>query len=121
MSGGLFAPRFHDQTCSKRPLCGATNGISVASVLSPFKVAQDNPDSSIRSVAVTRTFYAVLYPLAKCRHFRRHLNTDFLQKPHKKAWRRGSESNRRIRLLQSPALPLGYPAVRTAFAESKAV
>jgi hypothetical protein len=25
-------------------------------------------------------------------------------------WRRGSESNRRIRLLQSPALPLGYPA-----------
>src|SRR5437764_889636 len=26
-------------------------------------------------------------------------------------WRRGSESNRRIRLLQSPALPLGYPAV----------
>src|SRR5581483_115204 len=27
-------------------------------------------------------------------------------------WRRGSESNRRIRLLQSPALPLGYPAVR---------
>ena len=28
-------------------------------------------------------------------------------------WRRGSESNRRIRLLQSPALPLGYPAVRT--------
>ena len=27
-------------------------------------------------------------------------------------WRRGSESNRRIRLLQSPALPLGYPATR---------
>ena len=27
-------------------------------------------------------------------------------------WRRGSESNRRIRLLQSPALPLGYPAIR---------
>src|SRR5690349_10283423 len=27
-----------------------------------------------------------------------------------KFWRRGSESNRRIRLLQSPALPLGYPA-----------
>ena len=25
-------------------------------------------------------------------------------------WRRGSESNRRMRLLQSPALPLGYPA-----------
>src|SRR2546429_1093688 len=32
-------------------------------------------------------------------------NTDF-----QGAWRRGSESNRRIRLLQSPALPLGYPA-----------
>ena len=28
-----------------------------------------------------------------------------------RVWRRGSESNRRIRLLQSPALPLGYPAV----------
>ncbi len=27
-------------------------------------------------------------------------------------WRRGSESNRRMRLLQSPALPLGYPAAR---------
>ena len=27
-------------------------------------------------------------------------------------WRRGSESNRRIRLLQSPALPLGYPAIQ---------
>ena len=27
-------------------------------------------------------------------------------------WRRGSESNRRMRLLQSPALPLGYPAIR---------
>lgn len=26
-------------------------------------------------------------------------------------WRRGSESNRRMRLLQSPALPLGYPAI----------
>src|SRR6266545_4449940 len=26
------------------------------------------------------------------------------------SWRRGSESNRRMRLLQSPALPLGYPA-----------
>ena len=26
-------------------------------------------------------------------------------------WRRGSESNRRMGLLQSPALPLGYPAV----------
>jgi hypothetical protein len=26
------------------------------------------------------------------------------------SWRRGSESNRRIGLLQSPALPLGYPA-----------
>src|ERR1044071_2177579 len=33
-------------------------------------------------------------------------------------WRRGSESNRRIRLLQSPALPLGYPA---AFVERKIV
>ncbi len=30
------------------------------------------------------------------------------------SWRRGSESNRRIRLLQSPALPLGYPAASTA-------
>ena len=30
------------------------------------------------------------------------------------SWRRGSESNRRIRLLQSPALPLGYPAVKGA-------
>src|SRR5690606_22482622 len=29
------------------------------------------------------------------------------------SWRRGSESNRRIRLLQSPALPLGYPAVES--------
>jgi hypothetical protein len=28
-----------------------------------------------------------------------------------KNWRRGSESNRRIELLQSPALPLGYPAI----------
>gem|GEM_PF-3746753 len=27
-------------------------------------------------------------------------------------WRRGSESNRRIRVLQTPALPLGYPAVK---------
>src|ERR1017187_3157897 len=27
-------------------------------------------------------------------------------------WRRGSESNRRMRLLQSPALPLGYPATQ---------
>jgi hypothetical protein len=26
-------------------------------------------------------------------------------------WRRGSESNRRMGLLQSPALPLGYPAM----------
>jgi hypothetical protein len=37
------------------------------------------------------------------------------RKPHKKAgfgWRRGSESNRRIQLLQSRALPLGYPAIR---------
>ena len=29
---------------------------------------------------------------------------------HGSDWRRGSESNRRMRLLQSPALPLGYPA-----------
>src|SRR5690349_605142 len=29
-----------------------------------------------------------------------------------KDWRRGSESNRRMRLLQSPALPLGYPATQ---------
>ncbi len=29
-------------------------------------------------------------------------------------WRRGSESNRRMRLLQSPALPLGYPAPMTS-------
>ena len=28
----------------------------------------------------------------------------------KKIWRRGSESNRRMQLLQSRALPLGYPA-----------
>lgn len=27
-----------------------------------------------------------------------------------KVWRRGSESNRRMQLLQSRALPLGYPA-----------
>lgn len=27
-------------------------------------------------------------------------------------WRRGSESNRRMGLLQSPALPLGYPAIK---------
>src|ERR1700733_578744 len=27
-----------------------------------------------------------------------------------KTWRRGSESNRRMQLLQSRALPLGYPA-----------
>ncbi len=26
-------------------------------------------------------------------------------------WRRGTESNRRMGLLQSPALPLGYPAI----------
>ena len=32
--------------------------------------------------------------------------------PSTNEWRRGSESNRRIRLLQSPALPLGYPATR---------
>ena len=31
---------------------------------------------------------------------------------HGSDWRRGSESNRRMRLLQSPALPLGYPATR---------
>ena len=30
-------------------------------------------------------------------------------------WRRGSESNRRMRLLQSPALPLGYPATGRAW------
>src|SRR5450759_4641136 len=29
-------------------------------------------------------------------------------------WRRGSESNRRMRLLQSPALPLGYPATQNS-------
>src|SRR5262245_56185676 len=28
-------------------------------------------------------------------------------------WRRGSESNRRMQLLQSRALPLGYPATRS--------
>ena len=28
----------------------------------------------------------------------------------KEVWRRGTESNRRMGLLQSPALPLGYPA-----------
>ena len=32
--------------------------------------------------------------------------------PASEGWRRGSESNRRMRLLQSPALPLGYPATR---------
>ena len=30
--------------------------------------------------------------------------------PKHQSWRRRSESNRRMRLLQSPALPLGYPA-----------
>ncbi len=35
-------------------------------------------------------------------------------------WRRGSELNRRIRLLQSPALPLGYPAIaKIKIAESQ--
>jgi hypothetical protein len=29
--------------------------------------------------------------------------------------RRGSESNRRMGLLQSPALPLGYPAARNRY------
>ena len=43
-----------------------------------------------------------------------------LTKPNRKGWRRGSESNRRIRLLQSPALPLGYPAVCSE-AKNKAV
>ena len=31
-----------------------------------------------------------------------------------KIWRRRSESNRRMRLLQSPALPLGYPAAQNS-------
>src|SRR5439155_20378745 len=44
----------------------------------------------------------------------------FLRNPNKTGWRRGSESNRRIRLLQSPALPLGYPAV-TCDAQHNAV
>jgi len=30
---------------------------------------------------------------------------------HYRGWRRGTESNRRMGLLQSPALPLGYPAI----------
>ena len=36
----------------------------------------------------------------------------------KKTWRRGPESNRRIELLQSPALPLGYHALKNQAAKN---
>lgn len=51
-------------------------------------------------------------PSRKFSHFTCFLPLDRPQTRLNSRWRRGSESNRRIGLLQSPALPLGYPAIR---------